>query len=61
MAVRKDTIFERFLSPVLPLFFDRDGLEKFYDSINWETEGDRFRNPSLVYPTYYSTQNFHGI
>jgi len=61
MAVRKDTIFEQFLSPVLQLFIDRDGLEQFYRSIDWETEGDRFRNPSLVYPAYYSTQNFHGI
>ncbi|MEP0873041.1 class I SAM-dependent methyltransferase [Trichocoleus desertorum AS-A10] len=61
MAVRKDTIFERFLSPVLQLFIDRDGLEQFYRSIDWETQSDRFRNPTLVYPAYYSTQNFHGV
>jgi len=61
MAVRKDTIFERFLSPVVQLFIDREGLEQFYRSIDWETASDRFRNPTLVYPTYYSSQNFHGI
>lgn len=61
MAVRKDTIFERFLSPVLQLFIDREELEQFYRSIDWEQGGDRFRNPALVYPSYYSSQNFHGI
>lgn len=61
MAVRKDTIFERFLSPVFQLFIDREGLEQFYRSIDWEQAGDRFRNPNLVYPNYYSSQNFHGI
>lgn len=60
MAVQ-NTIFERFLSPVLQLFIDKEGLERFYKSIDWETEGDRFRNPALTYPNYYSSQNFHGI
>ncbi|MEO8889917.1 MAG: class I SAM-dependent methyltransferase [Coleofasciculaceae cyanobacterium] len=61
MAVRKDTIFERFLSPIIRSFIDEKKLREFYESIDWETEGDRFRQPDLVYPHYYSSQNFHGI
>jgi len=61
MTVRKDTIFERFLSPVLQLFIDREGLEQLYRSIDWEAESDRLRNSNLSYPDYYSSQNFHGI
>ncbi len=61
MAVRKDTIFERFLSPIIRSFIDEKKLRELYESIDWETEGDRFRQPNLVYPHYYSSQNFHGI
>jgi ubiquinone/menaquinone biosynthesis C-methylase UbiE len=61
MAVRKDTIFERFLSPIIRSFIDEEKLRQFYESIDWEAEGDRFRHPDLIYPQYYISQNFHGI
>lgn len=61
MAVRKDTIFERFLSPIIRSFIDEKKLREFYESVDWEAEGDRFRHPALTYPHYYSSQNFHGI
>ncbi len=61
MAVRKDTIWERFLSPIVRSFIDEKKLRQFYESIDWEAEGDRFRRPDLIYPHYYSSQNFHGI
>jgi ubiquinone/menaquinone biosynthesis C-methylase UbiE len=61
MAVRQDTIFERFLAPVFRLMIDQDELRRFSDSIDWQAESDRFRNPNCVYPAYYSSQNFHGI
>ena len=61
MAVRKDTIFERFLSPIIRSFIDEKKLREFYESMDWEAEGDRFRRPDLSYPHYYSSQNFHGI
>lgn len=61
MAVRKETIWDRFLSPIIRSFIDEDKLREFNNSIDWETESDRFRNPQLHYPQYYSTQNFHGI
>ena len=62
MAVRKDTIFERFLAPIFKhLLIDREELQRFYASIDWQEASDRFRQPNLVYPAYYSSQNFHGI
>jgi ubiquinone/menaquinone biosynthesis C-methylase UbiE len=61
MAVRKDTIWERFLSPIVRSFIDEKKLRQFYESIDWEAEGDRFRRPDITSPQYYSSQNFHGI
>lgn len=62
MAVRKDTIFERFLAPVVKTFLiDQEGLRRFYESIDWQAASDRLSDPGLIYPAYYSSQNFHGI
>ncbi|MDF5707686.1 MAG: methyltransferase domain-containing protein [Nostoc sp. S4] len=61
MAVRQDTIWERFLSPVARFFIDEDGLRRYQESIDWEKEGDRFRRADVIIPSYYSEQNFHGI
>lgn len=61
MATRKDTIFERFLAPVLKLFVNQEELNHFYQSVDWQTATQRLTNPAVIYPTYYSTQNFHGI
>lgn len=62
MAVRKDTIFERFLSPIFSNFLiDRNAILEYQHSRDWEQSSDRFRQPELVYPGYYASQNFHGI
>lgn len=61
MAVGKDTIWERFLSPIVRNFIDEEKLRQLSQSIDWEAESDRIRNPNLIYPDYYSSQNFHGI
>lgn len=34
---------------------------QFFESLDWDTASDRFRQPNLEYPDYYSSQNFHGI
>ena len=34
---------------------------RFYSTIDWQQESDRFRKADLFYPHYYSSQNFHGI
>lgn len=61
MAVRQNTIWERFLSPVVRLFIDEQGLRRYAESVDWEKEGDRYRRADVTIPTYYSSQNFHGI
>src|SRR4028118_278563 len=61
MAVNKDTIFQGFLAPVMRLLIDEEALKRLYEGIDWETAADRYRQPDLVYPKYYSSQNFHGF
>jgi ubiquinone/menaquinone biosynthesis C-methylase UbiE len=61
MAVGKDTIFEGFLASLMRLAIDEEALGRSYQGIDWETAADRYRQPDLVYPEYYSSQNFHGI
>ncbi|NES23129.1 MAG: class I SAM-dependent methyltransferase [Symploca sp. SIO3E6] len=61
MAAHKNTIWDRFLSPIIRSLIDEDKLRQFYYSTDWEAESDRFRNPQLNYPSYYASQNFHGI
>lgn len=61
MAVRQDTIWEKFLAPVVRRLIDEDGLRRFYESIDWPQEGDRLRRPDVTIPSYYSNENFHGI
>ena len=61
MATGSDTLWEQFLKPVVGLFIDEAALRALRDSIDWETEGDRLANPTLIYPDYYKTKNFHGI
>ncbi|MEG4289063.1 methyltransferase domain-containing protein [Microcoleus sp. C2C3] len=61
MAVGKDTILQGFLAPVMRLLIDEEALGRLYQGIDWETAADRYRQPDLVYPEYYSSQNFHGI
>jgi ubiquinone/menaquinone biosynthesis C-methylase UbiE len=61
MATRKDTIFERFLAPVFKLFVNQENLNRLYQSVDWETASQRLTHPALIYPAYYTSQNFHGI
>ena len=61
MAVGQDTIWERFLSPVVRLLIDEDSLRRYAESVDWEKESDRFRRADVVTPVYYNSQNFHGI
>lgn len=58
---RQDTLWERFLSPVIRLFIDEEGLQHYAKSIDWEKESDRFQRSNVTIPSYYSSQNFHGI
>ncbi|UBF25475.1 class I SAM-dependent methyltransferase [Kovacikia minuta CCNUW1] len=62
MAVRKDTIFERFLAPIFKNFLiNQDEMRRLYESIDWKSAVARLSNPTLTYPSYYTDQNFHSI
>ena len=61
MAVGENTIWGRFLSPILGLLIDGEGLRRYGESVDWEEQSDRFRKDDVVIPAYYSSQNFHGI
>ncbi len=58
---RQDTIWERFLSPIVRFFIDEQQLQRYYKSVDWELEGAGFRQANVAIPDYYSSQNFHGI
>ncbi|MCW6036084.1 class I SAM-dependent methyltransferase [Spirulina subsalsa FACHB-351] len=61
MAVGQNTLWERFLQPVIRPLINEAEINQLYESIDWDTEGDRLRNPNVSYPDYYTSQNFHGI
>ncbi|WP_017717844.1 class I SAM-dependent methyltransferase [Kamptonema formosum] len=61
MPVRFDTIWERFLGPVVRHLTGQEELRRFSDSIDWQAEGERLANPNITYPDYYRTGRFHGI
>ena len=61
MVTGQDTLWEKFLQPIFGFLIDREALKELAESIDWEGSGDRLRDPSLIYPEYYSSQNFHGI
>lgn len=61
MTNRQDTLWERFLSPIFRLIIDEEAIRQLKNSIDWEKECDRIGQSSLIYPEYYSSQNFHGI
>ncbi|CDN16589.1 SAM-dependent methyltransferases [Richelia intracellularis] len=61
MAVRQDTIWQKFLFPVLRMLIYQETLSNYTRSIDWEKESDRFRRDDVIIPTYYSSKNFHGI
>ncbi|RCJ30590.1 methyltransferase type 11 [Nostoc minutum NIES-26] len=61
MAVRQNTTWKNFLSPMVRFLIDEDKWRRYADSIDWEKQSDRFRRSDIIVPLYYSSQNFHGI
>ena len=60
MSISQNPIGQFFLKSVMSVLIGKDKL-RFYSSIDWQQESDRFRKSDLIYPHYYSSQNFHGI
>jgi ubiquinone/menaquinone biosynthesis C-methylase UbiE len=61
MNERQNTIWERFLSPVIDLLMDGEELNSQVLSIDWEKAGDRFRRDDVAIPIYYANQTMHGM
>ncbi|MEL6494083.1 MAG: class I SAM-dependent methyltransferase [Cyanobacteria bacterium J06623_7] len=61
MATAQDTLWEKFIQPIFGFLIDREALKELVESIDWAAASDRLQDPDLVYPEYYSSQNFHGI
>ncbi|MEW6495815.1 MAG: methyltransferase domain-containing protein [Cyanobacteriota bacterium] len=60
MAITQKPIWQVALKPIIRVLIGEDKL-RFYETIDWQHESDRFRQSGLIYPHYYSSQNFHGI
>jgi ubiquinone/menaquinone biosynthesis C-methylase UbiE len=60
MSISQNPIGQFFLKSMMSVLIGKDKL-RFYSSIDWQQESDRFRKADLIYPHYYSSQNFHGI
>ena len=61
MAIRQDTLWEQFLSPLIQGLLDKEQMIAVRDRIDWQSTVDRYQLPAFVYPEYYHTQNYHGI
>ena len=58
----QETLWERFLKPVFNTFLlDKEQLKRTQAAIDWERDCANLRDPSVNYPSYYTSENFHGI
>ena len=56
------TLFERVLAPIFGnVLIDKQAIQQLRQRIDWDVACDRIADPTLVYPDYYSSQNFHGV
>lgn len=60
MSISHNSLEQFLLKSMLSALIGEDKLQ-FYSTINWQQESDRFQQANLIYPHYYSSQNFHGI
>jgi ubiquinone/menaquinone biosynthesis C-methylase UbiE len=58
---QNESLFDRFLAPVMRVFVNTEELQRLYERIDWQAASDRITNPTVDYPDYYASQNFHGI
>ena len=60
MAISQNPMGQLLLKSMLRVLIGED-KERFYQTIDWQQQSDRFRKADLIYPHYYSSQNFHGL
>jgi ubiquinone/menaquinone biosynthesis C-methylase UbiE len=60
MSISQNSIGQFFLKSIMSVLIGKERLQ-FYSTIDWQQESDRIRKADLIYPHYYSSQNFHGI
>jgi ubiquinone/menaquinone biosynthesis C-methylase UbiE len=61
MAIRQDTLWEKFLSPMIQSLLDKEQMMAVRDRIDWHKTIDRYQPSAFIYPDYYHTQNYHDI
>lgn len=55
------TLWDRFLSPIVRALIDEQAMRQLELRIDWERDLTPLTDPTLVYPEYYRSANFHGI
>lgn len=60
MVNSQNRLWAEFLDPIVGVLIDRHKLHQQHQSINWEEQSDRIRNPDLTYPSYYQHPNNHS-
>ena len=60
MNIGQTLIGRLFFKSMIRVLIGQDN-QQLYDTLNWRQACDRFRQADLIYPNYYSTENFHGI
>jgi len=60
VTIRKSQLGQYILRSVFSILMGKETL-RFYENLDWQQQSDRFRETDLLYPSYYSQPNFHGI
>lgn len=61
MSIKQDTLWDRFLSPLIGQLLDREQMKTLQETIDWEGAIVHYQAADFSYPEYYLTENFHGI
>ncbi len=60
MTAKQETLWDRFLSPVIQGLIDKEQILRLQNRIDWEQAIADYQAPDYHYPDYYR-KNFHGI
>jgi ubiquinone/menaquinone biosynthesis C-methylase UbiE len=61
MALRQDTLWAKFLSPVIQSLIDTKKIDELQARIDWQAAIAKYQAPDFSYPSYYKGKNYHGI